>query len=96
MKNGSRNGIARVERIEDYRLFDEIIDVRTPAEFAGGHVTGALNVPVQVLGQHLGDLGDKTREIVVYCQSGGRSARAPAELRAAGYTVHDLGDIANW
>jgi tRNA 2-selenouridine synthase len=41
-----RNGITRVERIEDYRLFDEIIDVRTPAEFAEDHIPGAINCPV--------------------------------------------------
>jgi tRNA 2-selenouridine synthase len=41
-----RNGITRVERIEDYRLFDEIIDVRTPAEFAEDHISGAINCPV--------------------------------------------------
>ena len=41
-----RHGIAKVERIEDYRLFDEIIDVRTPAEFADDHIPGALNCPV--------------------------------------------------
>ncbi len=41
-----RNGITRVERIEDYRLFDEIIDVRTPAEFAEDHIPGSINCPV--------------------------------------------------
>ena len=42
----TRHGIARVECIEDYRLFDEIIDVRTPAEFAEDHIPGSLNCPV--------------------------------------------------
>ncbi len=46
MKNGIRNGIAKVERIEDYRRFDEIIDVRTPAEFADDHIPGSINCPV--------------------------------------------------
>jgi tRNA 2-selenouridine synthase len=41
-----KNGIAKVERFEDYRLFDEIIDVRTPAEFADDHIPGAINCPV--------------------------------------------------
>jgi tRNA 2-selenouridine synthase len=41
-----RNGIATVERIEDYRLFDEIIDVRTPAEFSEDHIPGSINCPV--------------------------------------------------
>lgn len=72
------------------------MDVRTPAEYAQGHVPEALNIPVQTLGQRMGELGDKARPIVVYCQSGGRSARAKAELQQAGYTVHDLGGIGNW
>jgi tRNA 2-selenouridine synthase len=40
------NGIIRVENIEDYRFFDEIIDVRTPAEFADDHIPGSINCPV--------------------------------------------------
>ena len=40
------NGITRVEHIEDYRFFDEIIDVRTPAEFADDHIPGSINCPV--------------------------------------------------
>jgi phage shock protein E len=92
-------GPNRVDGAEARRLVGGgalLLDVRTPAEFAGKHVDGALNIPVQVLGQRLGDVGSKDRPIVVYCQSGGRSARAAVELRAAGYTVHDLGGIGNW
>jgi phage shock protein E len=92
-------GPNRIDGGEAKRLVAEgalLLDVRTPAEFAGGHVEGALNVPVQVLAQRLGELGDKARPIVVYCQSGGRSARAAGELQAAGFTVHDLGGIGNW
>lgn len=73
-----------------------LLDVRTPEEYAGGHVSGALNIPVQTLGQRLGEVGPKEREVVVYCQMGGRSARAAAQLRAAGYKVHDLGGMAGW
>lgn len=40
------NGIIRVEHIEDYRFFDEIIDVRSPAEFADDHIPGSINCPV--------------------------------------------------
>lgn len=47
-----RNGITRIERVEDYRAFTDpaqnadIIDVRTPAEFADDHIPGAINCPV--------------------------------------------------
>ncbi|HEY0708659.1 MAG TPA: rhodanese-like domain-containing protein [Polyangia bacterium] len=73
-----------------------LLDVRTPEEFAARHVPGALNIPVQVLSQRLAEVGSKEREVVVYCQAGGRSARAAAELRQAGFKVHDLGGIGNW
>lgn len=41
-----RQGIASVGQIEDYRQFEEIIDVRTPAEFADDHIPGSINCPV--------------------------------------------------
>ena len=95
----SNAGPARIDGTEAKRLVAAgalLLDVRTPAEFVGGHVPGALNIPVQVLGTRLAEVGPKARDVVVYCQRGGRSARAAAELRQAGYTVHDLGGIASW
>lgn len=41
-----RHGIATIDCAEDYRLFDEIVDVRTPAEFAEDHIPGSINCPV--------------------------------------------------
>jgi rhodanese-related sulfurtransferase len=68
-----------------------LLDVRTPEEFAAGHVDGARNIPVQVLGGRLRDV-PKGR-VVVYCRSGGRSASAAALLRQAGYEVFDVGPM---
>jgi phage shock protein E len=74
-----------------------LIDVRSPQEFAGGHIEGAVNIPVQELGGRVDELGEKTGEIVVYCQSGGRSATAKRLLESRGFAnVHDLGGIARW
>ena len=74
-----------------------LLDVRTPGEFAGGHIEGALNIPVQELGQRLGELGDKARPIVVYCRSGKRSSRAASMLKGAGHSAtHDLGAMSRW
>ena len=42
----TRHGIATVDQLDDYRLFDDIIDVRTPAEFAEDHIPGSINCPV--------------------------------------------------
>ena len=44
--NGMRQGIASIAQLEDYRQFEEIIDVRTPAEFADDHIPGSINCPV--------------------------------------------------
>ncbi len=41
-----RHGIVKITQLADYRHFDEIIDVRTPAEFADDHIPGAINCPV--------------------------------------------------
>jgi rhodanese-related sulfurtransferase len=74
----------------------QLVDVRSPAEYAGGSVPGALNIPVQVLGGHLGSL-DPSRPVIVYCASGGRSAMATNMLKSAGFgEVRDLGSIMNY
>ncbi len=41
-----RHGIVKIERIEEYGQFDEVIDVRTPAEFEEDHIPGSINCPV--------------------------------------------------
>ena len=74
-----------------------LLDVRTQGEFADGHVPGAVNIPVGELAGRLSALGPKDRAIVVYCHSGGRSARAAGRLKEAGYaTVHDMGPMSRW
>lgn len=74
-----------------------LIDVRTPAEFDADHIDGAKNIPLAQLGDRMGEVGDKTADVVVYCQSGMRSARAKRVLAAHGFTaVHNLGGIGRW
>lgn len=69
-----------------------VIDVRTPDEFAAGHVAGATNIDVQGGGfaAAIDDL-DPQQAYVVYCRSGNRSAIAADEMRAAGLDVVDGG-----
>jgi phage shock protein E len=67
-----------------------VIDVRTPDEYAQGHLENATNLPVDELPARLGEVdglvaGDKARPIVVYCATGGRAAQARTQLEAAGY-----------
>jgi rhodanese-related sulfurtransferase len=66
-----------------------VIDVREPMEYAGGHIAGSLNVPLSRIGQ-----ADLPRgPLVLVCQSGNRSAQALAQLLQQGH-AHPLADLA--
>jgi phage shock protein E len=78
-------------------MLDErmVIDVRTPAEFAAGHVAGAINIDVEA-----SDFGAKISELdpadpyLVYCRSGRRSAIAADTMAEAGFTdIVDAGGL---
>lgn len=63
-----------------------IVDVRTKAEFTGGHIKGSTNIPVNALGQNLKKLKKKNTPIITCCASGMRSASAKNFLQSNGYT----------
>lgn len=74
-----------------------LLDVRTEGEYSGGGIEGSVNIPIQELAGRMDELGAKDQPIVVYCQSGGRSAMAKRMLEGNGFTaVHDLGSIRAW
>lgn len=75
-----------------------VVDVRTPEEYAGGHVPGAVNLPLDALGARMDELGaHRDGEVYLICQSGRRSARAAELLSAAGYTAVNVeGGTAAW
>ena len=63
-----------------------VLDVRTPGEFAEGHLAGAVLLPVQELQQRLGELAPHRQEpVFVYCHSGNRSTVAAKLLVDAGF-----------
>lgn len=69
-----------------------IIDVRTPAEFATGHLENALNMDVQSeTFDTLVEALPKDREYLVYCRSGNRSGQAVERMKSMGFT--DLTNI---
>jgi rhodanese-related sulfurtransferase len=75
----------------------KLIDVRTEAEFKGGHIQGAENIPLDRVRSHASALVDGGHPLVVYCASGMRSASAKRILRASGVReVHDLGAMSRW
>jgi phage shock protein E len=76
-----------------------VLDVRTPEEFAAGHVPGARNIPHDQLDSRLNELlGIKDKEIVLYCRSGRRTALAVDTLKANGFNklLHLDGDMQKW
>ena len=74
-----------------------LLDVRSPEEYAGGHLPGAVNIPVQELDRRMAEVGPRDGEVVLYCRSGSRSARATEMLRRHGFSkVHNLGPMTAW
>ena len=73
-----------------------VIDVRTPEEFATGHVEGAINIPYDAIKPNLPALAriGKDENILLYCRSGRRSAIARESLAELGYrNLQDGGGI---
>jgi len=70
-----------------------IIDARTAQEYAQGHLSGAINIPFDVIVAQFDTLEiRKDRKVVLYCRSGNRSGKALASLKQAGYSnLHNGG-----
>ena len=76
-----------------------VLDVRNAAEFAEGHIPGAVNIPHDAIAARIAELGPADgRDIVVYCRSGRRSELALAVLKEAGFSrlFHLEGDYLRW
>lgn len=76
-----------------------ILDVRTPDEFASGHIEGAINIDVES-GNFESEIAglDKNASYAVYCHSGRRSAIATSKMAELGFTqLRDLdGGLESW
>lgn len=66
-----------------------LVDVRTQAEYAAGHIDGFINLPVDQLREHLEQL-DKTKPVYLVCQSGLRSYIASRILKGSGFACSHL------
>lgn len=77
----------------------KMIDVRTPEEFASGHISGAQNINFfdKNFAKSLEKL-DKSEPVIIYCKSGRRSGKSRAVLKELGFEkIYDLeGGILNW
>lgn len=72
-----------------------LVDVRSEPEFEGHHLEGAINIPLETLVVRILELSAES-PVVVYCQSGMRSASAARMLAREGFEVYDLGPISAW
>lgn len=68
-----------------------IIDVRTRAEFSGGHVANSLNIPLQEIQQRLEEIKKMPQPIVLCCASGNRSGQATSFLKSIGIDCENGG-----
>ena len=76
----------------------QLVDVRTPSEYAEGHISGAVNMDVQgeSFAEQVKTL-DKERPVALYCRSGRRSKLAAEQVVQAGFEVDELkGGILSW
>src|SRR5262249_33087708 len=77
-----------VESLAGSRPF--LLDVRSPGEFAAGHIAGAINIPVDELRSRLGEI-PRAEKVAVYCQVGQRGYLATRILSHAGITAANIG-----
>jgi rhodanese-related sulfurtransferase len=76
-----------------------LLDVRTLAEYAEGHVPGAINIPHTEIAARIAELSEARKaDLVVYCRSGNRTEQALGVLREAGFSrlFHLKGDYLGW
>ncbi len=85
--------------VRDFRSTEGavLLDVRTHAEYAEGHIEGSTNIPLQSIEQTERVIKDRDTPLFVHCRSGGRSAQATSILKRMGYTnVEDIGGIMSY
>ena len=94
-------GVLTVEELKAKREAGEkflLIDVREPSEYRLANIDGSILKPLGQIMAWMKDLGDQSREIVVYCHHGMRSDRACQILAAQGFTNlrNLIGGIDEW
>lgn len=85
---GSRAADVNVQQLHEARALDAswlLVDVRSPGEFASGHIPGAINVPLGELKSRQAELEAGREGLYVVCQSGGRSTKASKQLASWGF-----------
>lgn len=68
-----------------------IVDVRSEAEFASGHIPGSINIPLDKISGKANELKKKGVPVITVCRSGARSGMAKSQLAQAGLEVYNGG-----
>ena len=95
----SVSSILSVDEAESRLAGLHMVDVRTPGEFASGHLPGAVNVPLERIGSSLAELRSaaQRRPLLLVCASGARSEKGAALLASHGITAASLtGGTRSW
>ena len=93
--------IVTAEEMKELSQLDnvQLVDVRTPEEYAEGHIEGFQNINFlsETFQEDIEKL-DKNKPVIVYCKSGGRSAKSAQLLKEKGFVkIYDLeGGIEQW
>lgn len=90
------SGLTQEQFIEGYRKA-QLVDVREPKEFEGGHILGARNIPSSQMRQRFKEIRSD-KPVYLYCQNSARSARTALFLKKKGYTqIYQLkGGFRQW
>ena len=90
---GLEEGLAQYQAIPGAVL----LDVRTPEEYAAGHLPGSRNLPLQQLDEADDRLPSPDTPVFVYCRSGDRSGQAALMLRQMGFArVENIGGLLSY
>lgn len=101
--NGAADGYKQIDQKTAKDMMDQggvtILDVREQDEYDGGHIPGAVLLPVGTINEQSAAqvIPQKDDVVLVYCRSGNRSKKAAAALSALGYTkIYEFGGILTW
>ena len=85
-------GLAQFEAVPGAVL----LDVRTPEEYAQGHIPGSRNLPLDALDGVGQVVPEQETPLFVYCLSGARSRSAVSALQRMGYSAENIGGISSY
>ena len=102
-RNAADGAYRQISQEEAKEMMDNqeviILDVREQDEYDGGHIPGAVLLPVGTINEETaaGVIPEKDATVLVYCRSGNRSKTASSTLAELGYTsIYEFGGINTW